>query len=320
MTGELSERWWESSAQYRETGHWLTAHASFRKGDNRVLLLGPGHKNPLHGVTSDLKAFLERVGFQAATLDGDFDPHEHRAQAADYPRIVALPVTVGSCSEVLDFAADEDLRARLAVVLPREHHSGYFARILREDRGLKVSECGAVDATTEIDAELGKKCLMALAARENRLSSASQAASMTAAARGPENVQAREAGIATQTGDELVPAPPRTLTRVVGGFALAVIGAVVALAVAGISAGTIAVVGVILLIVFFGLQPILLRQVGLISEASLVKMFSEVARQISSLSGSSSPQQAEPQNLPEGQSPPPGELPAGESPPPEQEG
>jgi len=94
-----------------------------------------------------------------------------------------------------------------------------------------------------------------------------------------------------------------------------VVAAVVGLALDGLPLATIGVVGAILLAVFFGLQPFLLRQVGLISEANLVKMFSEVVRQISSLTGSARPDQPEPPSLPEGAAPP-AELPPGEAPAP----
>src|ERR1041384_7865078 len=97
-------------------GDWLTAVASFRHGpywgaalenlpqDRRILIVGPGSKDPQHYLTEALRLFLLDIGFAPSVLDEDLDVHAHRQTAQFFPWVVALPVSVGACVEVLDLA------------------------------------------------------------------------------------------------------------------------------------------------------------------------------------------------------------------------
>jgi hypothetical protein len=274
---ELSDRWWEASEDYRKNWHWLRAAASLVGGDKRLLLLGPGKENTLHEITLGLKEFLIRAGFDAAILDGDLDLSEHRRQAAGYPRIVALPITIGSCVEVLDFSKEPDLRRLLSVVLPGEHRGGYFARVV-EDQGLKIRECGQVG--DEVDDSLGKKCLIALAGPLGREESASEATAWTRDAPPEENAQAREAKGEIEAGSGgTVESPPMSgLTKGIFAFgALAVVAFVVLTLLASIFAGLV-LVGILIAVLAFAL-----RSEGKLSETHLVEVILAVLKQVPKL-------------------------------------
>jgi hypothetical protein len=217
-------------------------------------------------------------------LDGGLNLEEHRQQAAEYPRIVALPITVGSCAEVLDFFGREELRKILAVVLPTEHHGGYFAALLRDDeRRLTIRGCGPVaDAEAEIDANLGKMFLMELAGPLCKVASTSAAQRQTAARRGPDSVQAREA---QAHGEAVATAPSTALAKWVLGSAALVILSVALVALAGASWMTTLVVGVVLLMVLLIIGPFALRTMGLLSEPSFVSLTTEVIKQVPAIVG-----------------------------------
>jgi hypothetical protein len=267
---ELSDRWWDASASYRENPHWLRASATLAAGDTRLLLLGPGKENALHEITLGLKEFLDRAGFSPAILDGDLDLPEHRKQASDYPRIVALPITVGSCAEVLDFSAQPHLRELLAVVLPSEHRGGYFARVI-EEQELKIRECGSVGE--EIDDSLGKKCLMALAGPLARRESAEEADAWTDRAPPEENAPAREGrGRAGDLGEH-----PRLSPLAMGFFGFGAL-AIIALVVLAIAASPWVLIFLVLIVIV--IVVVVLTGEDKLSETNLVKIFQEIIKQL----------------------------------------
>ena len=273
------------------------------EGDNRTLLVGPGSQSGLHEVTLGLSRFLELVGFRAIMLDRDFDPSEHRAEAARYPWIVALPISVGSSAELLDFAAQDDLRGRLAVVLPAQYRDGYLVSLLQDRYGLKVRACGSVsDDLDQVDRELGKGALIALATVGNKVRSIKDAAALSATAPVPDNVQAREA--------EMVPASrPLPARAAAGGFFLFAalgVGGVFALVLLGASVAGTVVAALVFVLVLAVLGALVLRSAGLLEEQDLVKIVGQVVQAVpllakAVLEGEKPPELPEPTDVIEGE-------------------
>lgn len=285
----LAERWWAFSQEYRKCGHWLRAQAHLADGDRRVLLLGPGKRTELHSVTLSLKAFLERAGFQAHMLDSRFEPDEHRNQAAGYPQIIALPITIGSCSEVLDFAERAELRSVLRIVLPREHSDGYFARILTHDRYIKPRSCGQIGADGNTDGDVGTSCLMALAAGIVGTRNIDRADSITASRHDPESVPARIAAASTNHPGSLPAGAGRTESQpsiewaATVGIALIAAVCIAAATVTGLAAKSVFLgLGAFLavVIVFIALCLVVLRVTGKISEWSVFRLMTTLLEQI----------------------------------------
>lgn len=176
VAGDLATRWWDASADYRAGHHWRAADVALSSADKRLLLLGPGTNSDLHFVTVALRAFLERVGFEVSVMDGELDPSAHRQHVALFPRIAALPVTVGSSIEILDllvdYARDKGSDGAIgfpdvaSIVLPDDFSAGYFARVLLHDFEVHVQSCGAVSTSAgDIGDDIGRRMLQALAQR-----------------------------------------------------------------------------------------------------------------------------------------------------------
>ena len=197
MESELAERWWRASETFRSQPDWVKVAGQLGSCDPRVLVLGPGERDPAHPLTKALTLFLQRIGLSPRALTTDSDPAAHREFAADFPWIIALPISVGSCAEVLDFAHRDALRERLSVILPEEYNGGYFARIIGYDHSFPTRYCGTVSGFQSglIDEKIGIKVLLEVTKYVRVTISRSQAREKTDEAPVPSSIQARDAGV-----------------------------------------------------------------------------------------------------------------------------
>lgn len=282
MVEELAERWLEASRVYREDDHWFKARLALSRRDNRVLILGPGRAHALSALTQAMERFLREAGLAPVTLDGDLLPKEHRERAKAFELIVALPVTIGTTAEVLDFLSNDDLADRVVVVLPHAYRDGYFARIVEHDHQVSIRSCGSIgDDPSGVDNDIGKKTLMALATRLATLDNEELALHATGLISAPANVQARMQQRAAPTVSS--PNPWKSGSFYLGSFV------VVGLVTAGVAAvaGPWAAVPLLAIgvLAVLAIGPLQQRQDGQLTEKSFLELMIEVARNLPRIVG-----------------------------------
>lgn len=197
-TSALADYWWQESISWREDPYWQSAVSKVRPDDRRVLVAGPGSRDAGHRYTLGVIEFLKRVGFSPEILDGQIDPDEHRARADLFPHIIALPFSVGSCTEVLHFASIAELRRRLLVVLPEEFQSGYFAKVLSLVHEVPVRTCESIDdnrRSSSLYRSIGTSVLYELARHIHSQGAEEMARKRTDAAPPERSVQGRASRI-----------------------------------------------------------------------------------------------------------------------------
>jgi hypothetical protein len=170
----MSDRWYSDTQAWRDSRLWSAAFPDLTEGAVRLLLLGPGHRDPNRQVSSEIQHFLSRVGFSVVSqlADLDVDSSEVRREASEVSIIVALPMSVGSASEVLDLLIVDDrpaspgaesVRSKLVVILPTIHERGYFAQVLAElECDLKTFDVDRLPFDPKACAKLGEALLLHL--------------------------------------------------------------------------------------------------------------------------------------------------------------
>lgn len=155
-----------------------------------MLVVGPGKRDARHSWVAGALSLLSDVSLQPTLLDGDLNLEEHREEASSYPLILALPVSIGSCAEVLDFSEYEHLRSKLRLVVPGNWQKGYFAQVVGK-KGFAVRFSQVSQDDLQPPPDLGKALLMAIATEKVRGRSVKMAHDTSERAPGESSVQSR---------------------------------------------------------------------------------------------------------------------------------
>jgi hypothetical protein len=225
---ELVERWWGASAGLRDDPWWTNASAVLGTTDRRVLLVGPGPRDPYAPITEAVREFLARAGLVPEMLDGRLGREAHLERARQFPRIVAVPLSVGSSTEVLDLLA-ENMRDRLSVVLPKDYGDGYFYKAVH--KRCSVAMCGSIEQIGATDEHsLGAAILSGVGELLLKEASLAQAQSLTSRAPSESSIPAR---LAREPADE-APAQRPGLIKRIGRGLRASLGKIVIAVIAGL--------------------------------------------------------------------------------------
>lgn len=196
---DLTEVWWEASAKYRKDPHWLKAEARLKLTNPDVMLISPGDGHPLGFLTRAAEAFLQRVGFRPLVIDSGIEIAEHRARASNAPRVLALPVSVGSVAEVFDLWRNVP-GCILKLLVPSDCADNYFVRIIESDADApRMIRCGRVLEGARKD--VGKRILQLLAESLGKEEAVERAAALTAEVKGFPSLQGKEAKLPNSDPD-----------------------------------------------------------------------------------------------------------------------